>query len=220
MSTINQPTARPRSRAAIAAGILAALLATSLSAHADTIDYRFLGELQTTSFTHDGVTVTGGPGLVYVNLSNGLSIVGGNNYSVDPGEYLNFNFDSAPATGVSFKINGGPSAETSITAYGAGGADLGTQSASVSVDLSNIDATPPVDVSALFGNQAISSFSVATVSGAYRLDILNFTQSAVPDGGSTLLLLVLGLVALGAFGLLRVYSWRPVLLAGTAGFSE
>jgi hypothetical protein len=75
---------------------------------AATIDYKFASstDLQTALFNFGGVTVTGGPRLIFVNVSNGLSIIGGTNSSaVDPGEFLDFSFNAGPASAVSFFVN-------------------------------------------------------------------------------------------------------------------
>lgn len=135
---------------------------------AATIDYRFVGlvDRQTTTFTAEGVTVTGGPGLVFVNISNGLSIIGVNNSAVDPGEFLNFTFDEGAATDISFRVNSIIKSLARLDAIGIGGA-LGSHV----VSLSN----GTTDVSSMFGNQPIAHFTLTAMTEAYRLDALTFT---------------------------------------------
>jgi hypothetical protein len=166
-----------------AASVLFLLLSSlGLDAQANTIDYRSPDQLHTALYDRDGVTVTGGPGLVNVNLSNGLSVVGSNDFAVDAGEFLSFAFDAGAASGISFHINGGPTATTNIEAFGTGGS-LGSQAVNLDVTSANT-----VDVSSLFANQLIAHFSVATTVGAYRLDILNFTPVSVPEPATFALL--------------------------------
>jgi hypothetical protein len=174
---------------------LALCLAVPLSA--TTIDYRFVSgvDVDTASFDSTGVTVTGGPGLVFVNVSNGLSVFGGGNDSaVNVGEFLSFSFDAGPATGISFEVNNAITATATLQAFGPGGS-LGSQSVSVSF------AGPPIDVSGLFGNQPISNFTLTTTAGAYRLDILTFAPEP-----SSFVLLFSGFVAIGALRIRRSIS--------------
>jgi hypothetical protein len=167
---------------------LALCVAVPLSA--GTIDYRFVSgvDVQTTSFDSGGVTVTGGPGLVFVNVSNGLSIIGGNNSAVDPGEFLAFSFDGGPVSGISFQVNNTLIAGASLQAFGPGGS-LGSQAVSISA------GGGVTDVSGLFGNQPISNFTLSTTTGAYRLDILTFAPEP-----SSFVLLALGLLAISGSG--------------------
>jgi hypothetical protein len=171
------------------------LLVAVAQVRANTIDYRFSStplDLTTTSYNYGGVTVTGGPGSVFVNVSNGLSIVGGgNDYAVDFGESIDFAFDAGGATGISLRTQGGPFAAISISAFGISGG-LGTHSVNVT------GLGPAIDISSLFGNAEIAHFSMTTTSGGHRPYILDFTptSASVPDAGSTLVLLIASLASL------------------------
>jgi hypothetical protein len=180
--------------------IFAAILCVQVAAiegRANTIDYRFSStpvNLTTTSYNYGGVTVTGGPGSLFVNVSNGLSILGGdNNFAVDVGESIDFAFDAGSATGISLRTQGGPFASISIAAFGLSGA-LGTHSVNVT------GLGPAIDISTLFGSAEIAHFSLTTTSGGHRPYILEFTpgSASVPDTVATLGLLAASLVSLGA----------------------
>jgi hypothetical protein len=138
------------------------------------IDYRGVTstDLEVTSFDFGGVTVTGGAGLVFVNVSNGLSIIGGNDSAVDPGEYLTFTFDAGPENFISVDFNSVLSSTATLQAFGPG--SLGSQS--VTVD----EGVSPLDVSGLFGDQPITSFTLTDVTEGFRLDILDFTPEPSP----------------------------------------
>lgn len=148
-------------------------LCTVAALRAGTIDYRFAtgSNLQVSSFDFGGVTVTGGAGLVFVNVSNGLSIIGGNNSAVDPGEFLTFTFDGDPAYGIFVHSNSSLSSPSTLQAFGPG--SLGSQPVT-------IDETAPFDVSGIFGDQAITTFTLTDVSGGFRLDTLSFTTTPEP----------------------------------------
>jgi hypothetical protein len=169
--------------------VFAVIVSGPLSA--GVIDYKYasLTNLNVSSFDFGGVNVTGGPRLIFVNVSNGLSILGGgSNFGVDPGEFLDFAFDLNPATAISFFVNQPTSASGTIQAFGPGGS-LGTQALTI---------LGTVDVSSLYASQPISHFTLATTSPAvgYRFDTLTFT-AAVPEPASSFLVL-LGLMAAAA----------------------
>ena len=90
-TTQNTPQLCSRFGKILAAAIM--LQFASLQGNATIIDYRsssFPADLVTSSYNYGGVTVTGGPGLLFVNVSNGLSIFGDNQYAVDAGEFIDF----------------------------------------------------------------------------------------------------------------------------------
>ena len=127
---VNMMTCKRAYRIVLSAMVL---LLVVIDARSDTIDYKFvtsIDETHTALFDYGGVTVTGGPRLVNVNLSNGLSIIGGgNDYAVDSGEFLTFALNAGAATNVSFRIQVCcPSFPLSATldAFGTGGS-LGPQ---------------------------------------------------------------------------------------------
>jgi hypothetical protein len=156
-----------------------------------TIDYRFAlpSDLQTTSFDFGGVTVTGGPGLVFVAQSDGLSIIGGNDSAVDPGEFLTFTFDQGPTNLISVDFNSVLTSTATLQAFGP--ASLGSQAVTVDTALS------PLDVSGAFGDQAITSFTLTGLTGGFRLDMITF-ETPEP---SSLALLLAGLGAIVVLGL-------------------
>jgi hypothetical protein len=190
-TTQNAPQLCSRFGKVLAVAIM--LQSASLKGNATTIDYRsssFPADLVTSSYSYGGVTVTGGPGLLFVNVSNGLSIFGDNQYAVDAGEFINFAFDAGSATGISLQTQGGPTATIEVAGYGLGGF-VGTHAVGVA------GLGPAIDISDLFSNEALTHFTMTTTSGAHRPYILSFTESAVPavpDAGSTLVLLASSLV--------------------------
>jgi hypothetical protein len=171
---------------------------------ANTIDYRFVSgvDVQTASFDSAGVTVTGGPGLVFVNVSNGLSVIGGNNSSVNPGEFLDFSFDAGLATAISFHVNSILVTGANLQAFGPGGS-LGTQAISVATGIGG----GTTNVSSLFGNQLIKHFTLTATSGTdgYRLDTLTFTSVPEPSG---FILLISGFAAIAALRIRRSSQFK------------
>jgi hypothetical protein len=165
-------------------------LCTVAALHATIIDYRDVNstDLEVSSFDFDGVTVTGGSGLVFINVSNGLSIIGGNNSAVDPGEFLTFTFDQGPTAGISVDFNSVLVSTATLQAFGP--ASLGSQT--VTVDA----AVSPFDISGAFGDQLITSFTLTDLTSGFRLDIIDFEA---PEPSSVWLLLagVGMMVALG-----------------------
>src|SRR5450631_4225662 len=104
-------------------------LFTVAALSAGTIDYRFATGTNTTtsSFDFGGVTVTGGPGQIFINVSNGLGIIGGSsNLTVDPGEFLTFTFDGAQALNIVGQVNNALVSTATLEAFGTGGS-LGQQ---------------------------------------------------------------------------------------------
>jgi len=164
---------------------------TVAALRATTIDYRFASgtDLEVSSFDFDGVTVTGGAGLVFVNVSNGLSIIGGNNSAVDPGEFLTFTFDQGLTSQISMDFSSELLSTATLQAFGP--ASLGSQT--VSVD----EALSPLDISGAFGDQPITSFTLTDLTSGFRVEMLNFET---PEPSSVLLLLA-GLGAMVALGL-------------------
>jgi hypothetical protein len=206
MSTQQNPTPNLIRIGKILASTLLLQLA-SIPAVATVIDYRYSSapnDLTVSSYNYGGVTVTGGAGLLFINVSNGISVYGDNQYSIDLGEYVDFSFDAGSATGISLFTQGGPTGTIDIAGFGLSGY-LGTQSVSVT------GLGPALDISGLFGNAALSHFTMTTTAGAHRPYMLSFDDPAsVPDTGATLLLLASGLGVLMA----ARHGRRPLAKAG------
>ncbi len=177
----------------VAAAVATAGFAAS-KARADAINFSALPSQQVPSLDVGGVTISGS-NLVDVDPSYGLAIkgglpgigIGGPDATIDPTESVTFRFDGAMASNVvlSWQYIGAfenPSTiaagEAIITAFGTGLQSLGA-----------IDLTPGFNISAAFGDQPISSFTIEpegnTNAGAdFSLSGLTFTT--VPEPASLL----------------------------------
>lgn len=158
---------------------LSALCFSSFT-QAATVDFTDDGTLSVSSYSQDGVTVTGSGDINFLNL-NGLGIVGGSfDNTVDGDEWIKFAFDM-PAQNVSYWIasagqsGGSLPGQRTIEAFGIGGVSLGTFEE---------NWTGSSDVSALFGGVLIESFTLtAQAVTNFRVGSVDFdlvTVSAVP----------------------------------------
>ncbi len=144
--------------------VCAVLLASAEVKAAITVDYSNIGTFTTASLNQGGVTVIGS-NLVNVHQYDGsfkgLGIVGGTIWPydtyVDSGESITFSFNAGAAADVRFyssSVRGLGTAYASISAVAPGGASLG----SITVNL--FSSPYDRDVSGLFGNVAMQSFTV------------------------------------------------------------
>src|SRR5438093_3105853 len=83
------------------AALMTALAGAALQVGAGTVDYTLYGTFQTSSYTIDGVRVTGSSD-VGVFQFNGLGVMGGIDFWLDGQEYLDFTFTQGPAMDVSY----------------------------------------------------------------------------------------------------------------------
>ena len=176
------------------------LFAATGQSHATTVvTFTGLGTFTTPSLSTGGVIVTGSANVNVDNL-NGLGIVGGtSDFFVNFGEFMSFSFTSPSVTDVGLRfgaIGGAGTANTDIEAFQPGGASLGT----LTRDLFSETTNPFWDISALFGDVALESFTLTPLNtnlGGAGTNVRASRISFVPEP-STALLFASGLVAMAA----------------------
>jgi hypothetical protein len=187
--------------------VITCILAVTMAASdANTIDFGAQGN-QTPAgpFSLDGVTITGSSTLSFQSGA-GFAILGGltifGYQLISDNEFATFSFATGSATGISFNhfiITGDDnSSPIGIEAFAVGGGSLGTQFVNWSAVIQG------VNVSALFGNVALSAFSIlGSPSGGLALDIrsLDFTPQSVPENGGTVMLLASSLLCFALAGI-------------------
>jgi hypothetical protein len=181
------------SRVITVAAVFAALTANTL---ADAINFLDMGSLETQSLDVGGMTISGSNPVV-VSPNAGLTIlgglpgigIGGPDHTIDPTESVTFRFDNGPATKILLsRLFAGAFGNTSttaqgeslISAFGLAGNSLGT------VDLI---PGPAFNISAAFGDQPISSFTLQpkgdSVNGS-DITLSELTYNTVPEPVSLL----------------------------------
>ena len=174
------------------------LLTTSPQSFASvTIDFAALGTVETASFSHAGVTVTGSAD-VFVTGYHGVSISGGDtDYMVDSNETITFTFQGSSASAISYHVGGstdsnsdGKFGSRTLVVFDTGGAWLGT---------TQQDGAGEFQVSSIFEDAPISSFTLTSPGyDAFVPDRLTFTSNAsdpvIPEPASVITWTLLGIV--------------------------
>ncbi|MCP4191207.1 MAG: hypothetical protein GY768_11340 [Planctomycetaceae bacterium] len=175
------------------------LLTTSPQSFASlTIDFAALETVQTASFSHAGVTVTGSAD-VRVTEYHGVTIWGGDNddYVVDSNETITFTFQGSSALAISYHIGAstdsnldGKFGSRTLEVFDTEGTWLGT---------TQQDGAGEFQVSSIFEDAPISSFSLTSPGhDAFVLDRLTFTSTAsdpvIPEPASVITWTGLGIV--------------------------
>lgn len=136
-------------------------------------DFTDMGTLTTASLDLTGVSITGAPGNLHVLNFNGLGVVGGITETyIDNGESITYTF-TRPALMVSYFVNAAHNGdgdnqlgEAYIEAFDIDGSSLGT------FDTYGLGTK---NVSQMFGDVPISSFTVTAYNEGHRQYRLNFT---------------------------------------------
>lgn len=201
------------------------LLATAEARAAVTVNYSNIGTYNVTTLDLGGATVTGSS-TIHVHQNDGswsgLGIVGGTIWPyytyVDSGESITFSFNTGAAKDVWFhssSVFGSGTAYANIAAVAPGGASMG----SVVVNL--FSSPYDRDVSVLFGNAPMQSFTVTALYNGgqptgfniWRLDF-SPQDAAVPEPSA---LIIWSAAGLGAAGLA---AWRRRHPSRRRGWSE
>lgn len=190
----------------LATAVLVSSFALPTLAGATTINYQGVGDFAGTSFSINGLTATAENGGSLGISFTGLGVVGG----LDPGrvlidttESVRFTFDSGGATGVAFGYSAGTSNSAANRVWNIEGFDLqGASLGLATFDIIDAVGVTPINVSARFGNVALSAFRLFGNGGnsGGSLARVAFTDAppppAVPEP-TTLLLCTTGLAFAG-----------------------
>ena len=174
------------------------LLTTSPQSFASvTIDFAALETVQTASFSHAGVTVTGSAD-VLVTEFHGVTISGGENeYTVDSNETITFTFQGSSAIAISYHVGASSDSNSDDTSgsrtlmvFDTDGAWLGT---------TQQDGVGEFQVSSIFEDEPISYFTLTSPGhDAFVPDRLTFTSNAsdqvIPEPASVITWMLLGIV--------------------------
>ena len=174
------------------------LLTTSPQSFASvTIDFVALETVQTASFSHAGVTVTGSAD-VLVTEFHGVTISGGENeYTVDSNETITFTFQGSSAIAISYHVGASSDSNSDDTSgsrtlmvFDTDGAWLGT---------TQQDGVGEFQVSSIFEDEPISYFTLTSPGhDAFVPDRLTFTSNAsdqvIPEPASVITWMLLGIV--------------------------
>jgi hypothetical protein len=180
-----------------------ALLSMAANAAPITVDFRNQGTFTSSSFSQNGVTITGSANLGFF-AGDGLGVVGGaNDDFMDVGEWLMFSFDEGAAQDISISRNLGGYAGPPFMVFegfGIDGTSLGTVT---------INGTPRTwDISEAFGGELLSGFRVSSPNSWYQWRDISFTSvpvESVPEPG-TLALFGAGLAGLSMLRKRRRHS--------------
>ncbi|MBZ5678197.1 MAG: PEP-CTERM sorting domain-containing protein [Acidobacteriia bacterium] len=176
--------------------IISLFLFVVLPVMADTVSFISIGTFTAPSFAVGSLTVTGSSDL-HFDPTFGLGVVGGADFPsinyISEGEFVTFTFSSLVSNVLILPAacGGGTPAtcgESSVTAFGAGGILLGTQT---------VFPYPswgvPLNVNGIFGNQLLSSVQWTVLDAAQRpahtfvtMDNIDFTP--VPEPNTAILL--------------------------------
>ncbi|HEY2952841.1 MAG TPA: PEP-CTERM sorting domain-containing protein [Verrucomicrobiae bacterium] len=189
------------------AALMTALGGAALQVRAGTVDFTLYGTFQASSYTIDGVRVTGSSD-VGVFQFNGLGVMGGIDFWLDGQEYLDFTFTQGPAIEVSYFVfavgNLNPSlnsllGESFVEVFGEQGESRGVFS-------NTGDGIK--DVSDMVGGGPISRFRVTADVDNLRISAVSFTPSSdsVPEPSTVALLLLAGFGGLAPWR--RRRQWR------------
>jgi hypothetical protein len=160
---------------------------------ATTIDFTTLGSLSTPALSFPEVTVTGSANIATSSLL-GLGVLGGINTPsgelISEDEFITVSFN-ALADGILVQdavCGGALCGQSTIAAFGTGGVALGT-----SIVFPNAFPGNGLNINALFGNQALSSFRLTVnndgADGPEVLTIRTITFTSAPEPTTTLLTL-------------------------------
>lgn len=174
----------------------ASLLSLSIPAPAQaitTVRFDSVGTFSVSEFHAQGVTVTGSALLHFLDL-NGLGVAGGfpitGDLYVDSGEWVEFNFSSGGATGISLGFSA-----------------LGNESG-IKNDPSHLDAiasdglilgpyevvpgtTANLLISSLFDDKPVRTVRFTAGEDGHRISVINFDLvSTVPEPATTILMLI------------------------------
>jgi hypothetical protein len=148
-------------------------------AQAATVDYTFSGNVESASFNLGGITVTGSADVKAGNGS-GVAIVGGaSDFTVGPNEFIQFSFNNGQAIDVTYFDNEAGDTnndeilgERTLEAFDIFDVSLGTVSQS---------DTGAFDVTALFGDVAISSFTLTSPGwDSFKIESVTFSPVPIP----------------------------------------
>jgi hypothetical protein len=193
----------------LAATVLVSSLAMPSAVRATTIDYSVVGSFSGATFTTDGLTATAqNGGTLSIVSGSGLGVLGGGVSgdfdTIDGDEAVLFAFQNGSATDVAFGGSGAFSSGASsfllnLEAFDTHGASLGHQTFD---SFSAVSFGTPINVSALFGDVALSAFSIAGNGQSVGVELFHvaFTDAApapVPEP-ATLILCATGLALAGA----------------------
>lgn len=193
----------------IAATVFVSSLAMPSAVRATTIDYSSVGSFTGTTFTTDGLTATAqNGGTLSLESGRGLGVQGGglsgSFEAIDGDEAVLFAFQNGNATDVAFGASGGFSNGASslllnLEGFDTHGVSLGHQTFGF---LNAVSFGTPINVSSLFGNTALSAFSIAGNGQAVGIELFHVAfndpaPAAVPEP-ATLVLCATGLALAGA----------------------